>query len=81
VTKESTETEAKQIGVVEEQVFRDLRYKFVSTELSVELTLRTLLDSGSPISFIKESFVPVKSVTRVNNENNKYIGLNKPIRN
>jgi len=75
-TKESANVEAKQIGVVEEQIFRDLRYRFESAELSLELTLRTLLDSGSPISFVKESFIPARLVTRVG-ETNKYIGLNK----
>jgi len=76
-TKESANVEAKQIGVVEEQIFRDLRYRFESAELSLELTLRTLLDSGSPISFVKESFIPARIVTRVGSETNKYIGLNK----
>jgi len=76
-TKESVNVEVKQIRVVEEQIFRDLRYRFESAELILELTLRTLLDSGSPISFVKESFIPARLVTRVGSEANKYIGLNK----
>lgn len=67
-TQGSTEAESKQIAVVEEQIFRDLTYKFENIELTLGLTLRTLLDSGSPISFIKKSFVPAKLVTRVSDE-------------
>lgn len=76
-TQGSTEAESKQIAVVEEQIFRDLTYKFENVELTLGLTLRTLLDSGSPISFIKESFIPAKLVTRVSDETSKYTGLNK----
>lgn len=76
-TQGSTEAESKQIAIVEEQIFKDLTYKFESVELTLGLTLRTLLDSGSPISFIKESFIPAKLVTRVSDETSKYTGLNK----
>ncbi|KYM99570.1 Cellular nucleic acid-binding protein like protein, partial [Cyphomyrmex costatus] len=80
-TEKSTEEKVKQIGLVEEQVYRDLRYKFESGEVSLELTLRTLLDSGSPISFVKESFIPTRLITQMNGETNKYSGLNgSPLR-
>ncbi|XP_011708364.1 PREDICTED: uncharacterized protein LOC105463045 [Wasmannia auropunctata] len=40
-TREAPKTEAKQIRIIEEQIFRDLRYKLKSVELTLELTLRT----------------------------------------
>lgn len=45
-------------------------------EFVVKLKLDTLLDTGSPVSFTKDSFIPSKLIVPILPEDNKYRGLN-----
>lgn len=60
---------------------REVDYQISSGDGNVALNCRldTLLDTGSPISFIKDSFVPPNLVMSVLSENKNYCGLNDSI--
>lgn len=60
---------------------RKIRYEFYNKEeqCEVECNLDTLLDIGSPVSFVKENFVPKHLVKSSLVTNNRYGGLNGSI--
>ncbi|XP_070519753.1 uncharacterized protein [Cardiocondyla obscurior] len=57
---------------------RKVSYELVdkANDMKISLELDTLLDTGSPISFIKETLVPPKLVRPVSSDKNMYCGLN-----
>lgn len=62
---------------------REIDYQISNENENVTLNckLDTLLDTGSPISFIKNSFVPPNLIMSVLAENKNYCGLNNSVRN
>lgn len=53
-----------------------IRYQFGRDDKKFDCELQTLLDSGSPISIIKEDFVP-KCLWENSKEDNRYHGINR----
>lgn len=62
---------------------RRISYKLKDStgDLEVNLVLDTLLDMDSPISFVKEIFVPLKLIAPASQEETLYRGLNNSILN
>jgi len=65
----------------EETFFRDVDYEISYPDISQKFRLRTLMDTGSKISFIKESLIPRKQVESSDKLRENYHGINNsPLR-
>ena len=56
--------------------FKTVKYKFDTFGENIKLQLDTLLDTGSPVSFIKEAFVPKEILDTSFTQGRKYSGIN-----
>ena len=56
--------------------FKTVKYIFDTSGENINLQLDTLLDTGSPISFIKEAFVPKEILDTLSMQGRKYSGRN-----
>lgn len=81
--KENVQPKASVNSVFKEndEFLRKIRYEFCNEEeqCEVECNLDTLLDTRSPVSFVKENFVPKHLVKSSLVTNNRYGGLNGSI--
>lgn len=65
----------------EETFFREVDYEISHSENKHKIRLTTLMDTGSKISFIKESLVPKESVESIGELSQSYHGINRsPLR-
>jgi len=65
----------------EETFFRDVDYEISYPNIRQNFRLRTLMDTGSKVSFIKESFIPRKQVELSDKLHENYHGINNsPLR-
>jgi len=60
----------------EETFLRDVDYEISRPDINQKFRLRTLMDTGSKISFIKESFIPRKQVELSDKLHETYHGIN-----
>ncbi|XP_011859315.1 PREDICTED: uncharacterized protein LOC105556813 [Vollenhovia emeryi] len=64
-------------GVEEEEtIFRDIDYEVSYPYNNRKIQLSTLMDTGSKVSFIKESFVPEEAVEIIDRSSRRYHGIN-----
>ena len=55
---------------------RNVEYSFETSEEQTNRRINTLLDTGSLVSFIKESFVPEEAFQRFSSREVRYTGIN-----
>ena len=82
-SKEPAKDKSSQISnlseqrIADEQYFKDVIYEINFENKKCELTLDTLLGTGSPISFIKKSLVPDLILNSKDIKNSPYSGINE----